>query len=72
MDVSTIKKELYKQKPAASLKFIRLGVAYYTAQLNSEGKSQEIEFQVPVNDMGETDFLPEMDGKLLNRYISNF
>jgi hypothetical protein len=72
MDATTIKKELYKQKPVANLVFIRLGVAYYNAVILNADQEVTVEFQVPVNDMGDTDFYPEMDGKLLNRYISNF
>lgn len=72
METTVIKKELYKQKPIAKLKFIRLGVAYYTAIILDEEKEFTVEFQVPVVDMGDTDFYPEMDGKLLNRYIINF
>lgn len=71
METTVIKKELYKQKPIAKLKFIRLGVAYYTAIILDEEKEFTVEFQVPVVDMGDTDFYPEMDGKLLNRYIIN-
>ena len=72
METTVIKKELYKQKPIAKLKFIRLGVAYYSAIILDEEKEFTVEFQVPVVDMGDTDFYPEMDGKLLNRYIINF
>ena len=71
METTVIKKELYKQKPIAKLKFIRLGVAYYSASIEHESKTVDIEFQVPVTDMGDTDFTPLMDAKLLNRYIAN-
>jgi hypothetical protein len=69
MEATTIKKELYKQKPIAKMRFIRLGVAYYDASIEYESKTVNVEFQVPVADMGDTDFLPLMDAKLLNRYI---
>jgi hypothetical protein len=69
MGITEIKKELYKQKPIAAFKFIRMGVAYYTAAIEYDNKTVDIEFQVLVNDMGDTDFLPYMDAKLLNRYI---
>ena len=71
METTVIKKELYKQKPMAAFKFIRIDVAYYSASIEVDTKTIEIEFQVPVSDMGDTDFLPIMDAKLLNRYIVN-
>jgi hypothetical protein len=71
MEATVIKKELYKQKPTAKLDFIRLGVAYYSAPIEYDSKEVKIEFQVPVSDMGDTDFHPLMDAKLLNRYITN-
>jgi hypothetical protein len=67
MTTTEIKKELYKQKPDASIRFIRKGVAYYYADLE-QGR---VNFEVPVDDMGDADFLPTMDAKLLNRWIVN-
>lgn len=68
-----IKKALYKQKPEASLLMIRKGVAYYDAKIKIEEepiiKYKTIFFEVPVSDMGDADFTPTMDGKLLNRWI---
>lgn len=70
MTTNEIKKALYKQKPTAKLLFIRVGVAYYnTLVKDSEGNENLIQFQVPVKDMGDADYYPEMDAKLLNRYI---
>jgi hypothetical protein len=62
-----IKKALYKQKPKARLRFIRKGVAYYYADLEEE----RVNFEVPVDDMGDADFNVEMEGKLLIRWISD-
>ena len=71
MEKNDIKKALYKQKPMAKLEFIRVGVAYYsTIVINEEGEDFKVSFQVPVDDMGDADYFPEMDAKLLNRYIS--
>lgn len=67
MTTTELKKELYKQKPDASIRFIRKGVAYYYADLDQE----RVNFEVPVDDMGDADFLPTMDAKLLNRWIVN-
>ncbi len=65
MTTTEIKKELYKQKPDASLRYIRKGFAYYYADL----AEYRVEFEIPINDMGEADFHPIMDAKLLNRWI---
>jgi hypothetical protein len=68
MTLNDIKKELYKQKPTAYLKYIRKETAFYSASVSG----YNIEFEIPVNDMGEADFGPTMDGKLLIRWISSF
>lgn len=60
-----IKKALYKQKPKAFLDYIRKGKAYYYASIE-EGS---IQFEIPIQDMGDADFHTEMDAKLLNRWI---
>ena len=65
MNLTEIKKELYKQKPTAHFNFIRKGVAYYNTELNGE----QIWFEIPVNDMGDADFGTTMEAKLLNRWI---
>jgi len=69
MEKNDIKKELYKQKPIAKLKFIIIGNAYYETTIKNGDEDYIVQFVVPVNDMGETDFFPEMDGKLMIRYI---
>ena len=65
MDKIEIKKRLYKEKPKAYLKYIRLGTAYYYTELDD----LVINFEIPVSDMGTADFEPEMDAKLLNRWL---
>ncbi|MCP9200282.1 hypothetical protein MKO06_10205 [Gramella sp. GC03-9] len=67
MELNEIKKALYKQNPEAILQFIRIKVAYYEASLEDGTK---IRFEVPVDDMGSTDFFPTMDSKLLIRWIN--
>jgi|TARA_B110000259_G_C14009453_1_gene399072 hypothetical protein len=70
MTNTEIKKALYKQKPIAKLQFIRIGVAYYETIIRDDDSLEIwIGFQVPVSDMGDTDYFPQMDAKLLNRYI---
>lgn len=72
--IEMVKKELYKQKPTAELLYIRKGVAYYDAKIKIEEepiiKYKTIFFEVPVSDMGDADFTPTMDAKLLNRWLS--
>lgn len=70
MEKNEIKKELYKKKPMATLEFIRKGVAYYFTVLDENGiDSEYVRFEVPVNDMGDADFFPHMEAKLLIRYL---
>ena len=73
MTTTEIKKALYKQKPTAELKFIRVGVAYYETTITNDDdeSTSRVEFQVPVIDMGDADYYSKMDAKLLNRYIVN-
>jgi predicted PolB exonuclease-like 3'-5' exonuclease len=68
MTTEEIKKALYKERPIANFLFIRKGIATYRTQLTS---GQSIHFDIPVFDMGDADFLPVMDAKLLNRWIVN-
>jgi hypothetical protein len=65
MNITDIKKELYKQKPEAHLRYIRKGYAHYYADLTDI----RVNFEVPVSDMGDADFTPTMDAKLLNRWL---
>lgn len=65
MDKNEIKKEFYKRKPIAHLSYIRKGVAVYKAIL---GNTIHF-FEVPISDMGDADFFPEMDAKLLIRWL---
>jgi len=67
MEKNEIKKALYKENPQAVLKHIRKGVVYYSAHIAST--EQVVQFEVPVDDMGDADFLSNMDGKLLIRWI---
>jgi YHS domain-containing protein len=65
MTITEIKKELYKTKPLANFKYIRKGFAYYSCDL----EQCKVEFEIPINDMGDSDFLPVMNAQLLNRWI---
>lgn len=74
MNLTEIKKELYKQKPTAQLLYLRKGVAYYDAKIKIAEEPiiqyKTIFFEVPVSDMGDADFTPTMSANLLNRWIS--
>jgi len=69
MEKNEVKKALYKQNPKAELKFIRKGVAYHLTVIEFETEPVQINFEVPVNDMGDADFEPFIDAKLLIRWI---
>ena len=67
MNLNEIKKALLKQKPQASLAYIRKGLAYYYADLSE----MRVRFEIPVSDMGDADFGATMEAKLLLRWILN-
>jgi hypothetical protein len=72
MDRNEIKKALYKQNPKAEFKFIRKGSAYYLTVIESDKYEPiEINFEVPVVDMGDADFEIFMDAKYLIRWIKS-
>ena len=66
IELNEAKKALYKEKPVATLLYIRKGSAYYFTSL---ADGSRINFTVPVDDMGDTDYQSHMDAKLLIRYI---
>ncbi len=65
MTKTDIKKRLYKEKPEAHLTYIRAGSAYYTAKLGE----LNLNFKIPVSDMGDADFLAVMEAKYLIRWL---
>lgn len=65
MEKNEIKKLLYISKPTAEFLYIRKGSAFYKTIVNDV----HVMFNVPVSDMGDADFLPQMDAKLLIRWI---
>ena len=71
MENIAIKKYLYKQKPLATLEMIRIGVAYYKCKItDNTGRPVRVNFEVPISDMGEADFLKIMESQHLNRWIT--
>ncbi len=70
MERNEIKKALYKQNPIAKLDYIRKSKAYYSAIIkDGELDSVFVQFEIPVEDMGDADFLVNMEAKLLQRWI---
>lgn len=73
MEKNEIKKELYKQKPTAKLLAIKNGVVSYDAVIRITEKpiieSKTVFFEVPVSDMGDAEFTPKMEAKLLIRWL---
>lgn len=73
MTNNEIKKLVYKQKPNALLEMIRGGTLYYRSII-TVGKflqNQPIRFQIPISDIGTTDFFPSMEAKHLLRWLIN-
>lgn len=68
MSSNEIKKYCYRNNPKAELSHIRKGVAVYQCLI---GEGTPIAFEVPVDDMGEASFFPEMEAKLLLRWLVN-
>ena len=70
MEKNEIKKALYKQNPIAKLDYIRKGKAYYSTIIeDAELGSVFVQFEIPVEDMGDADFLVNMESKYLQRWI---
>lgn len=71
---TVIKKLVYKQQPIAKFEYIRIGVAYYSFNVSVSDKDEikriGFNFEIPVSDMGEADFGPEMEAKLLLRWLN--
>ena len=70
LTINDIKKSLYKQNPIAKLLYVRKGSGYYETTIEDVTLgSVYIQFRVPVDDMGDADFFPTMESKLLIRWI---
>ncbi len=67
MSTNNLKKQIYKENPIATLQRIKKGRAYYTAIINS----RNLIFSIPIDDMGDAEFLNSMSSKLLIRWIIN-
>lgn len=69
MELNIIKKDLYRQKPIAKLLYIRKGSIFYRAEVNGEDKFYNVIFSIPVEDIGDADFLSQMPSQQLIRWI---
>lgn len=66
MDLNTIKKELYKQKPNAVLNMVDKRGIHYWSRLDGV----TIVFLIPLNDIGDGKFEDVMPAQLLIRWIT--
>jgi len=77
MEINEIKKALYKQNPQAKFLLIKDGVVTYdtTIEIKNDNKPipsfKTLLFKIPVTDMGEAEFLREMNAKYLIRWLVN-
>ena len=70
MTLTEIKKQLYIDKPVATLNRIVKGIAYYNVVLLPDSKSHlTITFAIPIIEMGDAQLFPAMESHLLIRYI---
>lgn len=65
-----IKKWLYKNKPKAQLIQIVKGLLNYKVDIRDENIATVVRILVPVSDIGDASFFPEMDAHLLIRWIT--
>lgn len=74
VEINKIKKALYIEKPIANLLYIKNGIACYDSTFKIEEKPliiyKTVFFNIPVSDMGEAEFKPKMDAKLLIRWLT--
>lgn len=68
MELNIIKKDLYKQKPIANLLYIRKGNIIYNTLVNGIDPYIVV-FSVPIEDIGDADFLSQMPAQQLIRWI---
>lgn len=78
MKTNDIKKLIYKQNPMATFNMCRGGTLYYYSTISSNRTEENpilsyanIFFEIPISDIGTTDFYAEMTAKHLLRWIVN-
>lgn len=72
--LTEIKKLTYKQQPKAKFNHIRNGIAFYSFYIFPNSDEEQngrvcFECHIPVNDMGDASFYPEMEAKFLLRWV---
>lgn len=65
MNKNELKKTLYREKPQARLLYIKGKAVWYEAIVGG----QIVLFSIPLDDVGDADFLPIMQAQLLIRYL---
>ena len=66
MNKNELKKTLYKEKPQAILLYIKGKAVWYEAKVGEIS----VLFSVPLDDVGDAEFLPIMQAQLLIRYLN--
>lgn len=66
MEINDIKKLLYKEKPKAKLIQVTKEVLNYVVHLSNQ---HVIRILIPLLDIGDANFFPEMEAQLLIRWI---
>lgn len=69
LQLNDIKKLLYKHQPTAVFERITMGVAYYRTHISTQDVDLNVNFEIPVSDMGNADFNSTMEAKYLIRWI---
>ena len=72
LQLNDIKKLLYKHKPTAVFERITMGTAYYRTRISTPDIELNVNFEIPVSDMGNADFERKMEAKHLIRWIVEY
>lgn len=68
-ELNDIKKRLYKESPIAKLEFVNKEFIHYGTTLADQEFYTFVDFVIPLSDIGDAKFLPQMKAKHLIRYI---
>lgn len=60
-----VKKELYKQNPIAEKDYIKEGKKHYSTAIVVDGSEEEVNFNVPLSEMGDNEFADTIEAKFL-------
>lgn len=71
MKLEGVKKVLYRQKPIATFSKISHGILYYTCTIDEgEEEERDVNFEIPINEVGNSEFDCDMPAQLLIRWIN--